>query len=156
MDIGALAGHFLKLYTQQRNTSGTEFTAEALDLLKRHEWPGNVRELENVVHSILVLKDDGPILPEHVSAKIHGRILSTPERPVGALELPQEGIDLRDALDRMETQLIRQALTRAEGNKAAAASLLGINRTTLVEKLKRNPVEIETAPASAGLYASTD
>ena len=58
---------------------------------------------------------------------------------------------IRDALERMEHQLIRQALQRTEGNRAAAATLLGINRTTLVEKLKRNPVEL-----GGSLDSSTD
>lgn len=141
-DIPALANHFLQIYRNPMAPEKVEFTPEAIELLKRHEWPGNVRELENAVHSILVLKDGGPILADEVAAKIHGRILATPTRPVGAIDLPDGGIDLREALERMEMSLIRQALVRAEGNKAAAAALLGLNRTTLVEKLKRNPIEV--------------
>jgi len=142
-DIPALANHFLQIYRNPMAAEQVVFTPEAIDLLKRHEWPGNVRELENVIHSILVLKDGGPIRPEEVAAKIHGRILSTAPRQVGAIDLPEEGIDLREALERMEQSLIRQAMARAEGNKAAAAALLGLNRTTLVEKLKRNPISFE-------------
>ncbi len=142
-DIPALANHFLELYRNPMASERVEFVPEAIDLLQRHEWPGNVRELENVIHSILVLKDGGPIRPEEVAAKIHGRILSAKPRPVGAIDLPEDGIDLKEALERMEQSLIRQALARAEGNKAAAAALLGLNRTTLVEKLKRNPVFLD-------------
>ena len=59
--------------------------------------------------------------------------------PGPALELPQEGIDLRHVLASYEERLIKQALERSGGNKNRAASLLGLNRTTLVEKLKRIP-----------------
>jgi len=142
-DIPALAQHFLQVYRNPMLSEKIEFTPEAIELLMRHEWPGNVRELENVIHSILVLKDGGHIQPEEVAAKIHGRILSTAPRPVGAIDLPDNGIDLREALERMEQSLIRQAMARAEGNKAAAAALLGLNRTTLVEKLKRNPIDFD-------------
>ncbi len=140
MDIAPLARHFLAMYAPATLGDVENFTMGAIAMLERHEWPGNIRELENVVHSMLVLKEKGDISEEDIAAKIHGRILSTPQRELG-VELPDSGIDLRDALERMEHQLIRQALQRTEGNRAAAATLLGINRTTLVEKLKRNPVE---------------
>jgi transcriptional regulator with PAS, ATPase and Fis domain len=148
MDIASLASHFMKMYAPATLGNVENFTTEAIAMLERHEWPGNIRELENVVHSMLVLKEQGDIGEEDVAAKIHGRILSAPQREFG-VELPDSGIDLRDALERMEHQLIRQALQRTEGNRAAAATLLGINRTTLVEKLKRNPVAMaETKDSS--------
>ena len=124
-DIPALANHFLELYRNPMATERVEFMPEAIELLQRHEWPGNVRELENVIHSILVLKDGGPIRPEEVAAKIHGRILSAKPRPVGAIDLPEEGIDLKEALERME-QSDSPGAGATEGNKAAAAALLGL------------------------------
>jgi transcriptional regulator with PAS, ATPase and Fis domain len=142
MDIRHLALHFLGLYKGGIMGDVTGFTDGALEMLERHEWPGNVRELENVVHSMLVLKESGALSAEDVASRIQGRILSAKPRSFGAIELPREGINLKDALERMEQQLIRQALVRSEGNKAAAATLLGINRTTLVEKLKRNPIDL--------------
>jgi transcriptional regulator with PAS, ATPase and Fis domain len=142
MDIRRLSKHFLDLYKGATLGNVTDFTDGALEMLERHEWPGNVRELENVVHSMLVLKDSGALSAQDVAAKIQGRILSASPRTFGAIELPLEGINLRDALEKMEQQLIRQALVRSSGNKAAAATLLGINRTTLVEKLKRNPIDL--------------
>ena len=70
-------------------TERVEFMPEAIELLQRHEWPGNVRELENVIHSILVLKDGGPsdqrkLLPRSMDG-------SCPQNPsVGAIDLPEE------------------------------------------------------------------
>ena len=143
MDVPVLAQHFLELYRHGTLGDVNAITDAALDMLSRHEWPGNVRELENVVHAMLVIKESGPITPDDVAAKIHGRILSTPLPTFGTITIPEDGINLKEALERLERQLIRQALVRSEGNKAAAAELLGINRTTLVEKLKRNPVEVQ-------------
>ncbi len=57
------------------------------------------------------------------------------------LNLPASGLDMRATMDAVERQLMRQALRRVEGNRAQAAELLGLKRTTLVEKLKRNPVD---------------
>ena len=62
------------------------------------------------------------------------------EEPIGnneKLDLPEDGLDLRSTIEEFERTLIRAALKRADGNKTAAANLLRLKRTTLVEKLKR-------------------
>ena len=146
MDIPLLAEHFLRVYRERCASRVTGFTAAAMAVLERHGWPGNVRELENVIQAIVVLKDEGVIQAEDVSARLRGRIQPPRDEPAGApglaFDLPPEGINLREALDRLEQHLIRQALRRANGNKSRAAALLGLNRTTLVEKLKRRPITV--------------
>jgi DNA-binding NtrC family response regulator len=139
MDIPLLAAHFLQRYRETSASHVEQFTAQGLACLSRYPWPGNVRQLENMVQSALVLREEGEIEVTDVEDR-----LGPP--PDGSLmtgvsvDLPPSGLDLRDTLERLERRLIRQALERTCGNRARAADLLRLNRTTLVEKLKRNPV----------------
>jgi len=142
MDVPLLAEHFRELHAEPNGSRVSGFTPEALDELMRHSWPGNVRELENVVLGIIVLREDGLIEREDVRRKLS-------QSPGGALEpvggvsiaLPPDGLVLKDTLERVERDLIREALCRTNGNRSHAATLLGLNRTTLVEKLRRRPVD---------------
>ena len=80
--------------------------------------------------------DDLPaaLAPDHAPSANHRRTL-----PAGVrLSLPEGGLDLRTLLARVERDMISQALQRTGGNKSQAARLLGLNRTTLVEKLRRS------------------
>ena len=128
--------------------------------LERYPWPGNVRELENVIQGILVLKEHGHIEVDDVRHKLGGRSLgltSAPSPGSGVrLALPEHGLDLKDTLDRLEKDLIREALCRSNGNRARAASLLGLNRTTLVEKLRRWPTPGSVADALALVSDQSD
>ncbi len=140
MDVPVLAEHFLRQYQHLHRARVTGFTPAAMQLMRSYAWPGNVRELENLVQGTLVLKREGPIDAPDIAPRLRGRRheVSPPTR--GPWLLPDEGLSLRDTIDELERDLIRQALTRSEGNKAQAANLLGLNRTTLVEKLKRRPL----------------
>ncbi|MEZ4265409.1 MAG: sigma 54-interacting transcriptional regulator [Myxococcota bacterium] len=135
MDIAGLARHFFTLYASARRPDLVEITQEAIDILERHSWPGNVRELENLIQGVIALARHDRIGADDVLARLRGRV--APVRAAERLELPADGIDLRATIDDLESDLIRQALKRSDGNKSQAASLLGLNRTTLVEKLKR-------------------
>ncbi|MCC6620537.1 MAG: sigma 54-interacting transcriptional regulator [Deltaproteobacteria bacterium] len=146
MDIVPLARHFLALHAGPNQSRVDGFTDAALAELERYPWPGNVRELENVIQGILVLKERGRIDADDVRQKLGGRIgtenaAAATHGPV-RVRLPEHGIDLKDTLDRLEKDLIREALCRSNGNRARAASLLGLNRTTLVEKLRRWPTPV--------------
>ena len=140
-DVPLLATHFLA-----RHNAGKEkplrFSPAAIESLERHAWPGNVRELENLVERLAVLKGEGEIevadLPGPIrNARAGASAAATPveaEIPAG---LPPEGVDLYKVLADIEDRLIREALERSGGNKNQAAKILGLNRTTLVEKLKK-------------------
>jgi DNA-binding NtrC family response regulator len=93
-----------------------------------------VRELQNLMQRLSILKRVGQIELEDLPAQFHG---DNPPPPQLGLYVPSEGMDMADTLERLETSLVKQALQKADGNKAAAARLLGLNRTTLVEKVKR-------------------
>ncbi len=137
MDVRCLAEHFLDKYRGPNNSDVSGFSHQALELLSAYDWPGNIRELENVVQSILVLKERGVIDAADVEPKIgrgdgsHGLFELTP------FALPDDGLPLRETLERVELRIIRAYLSKVGGNKSRAASLLGLKRTTLVEKLKR-------------------
>jgi DNA-binding NtrC family response regulator len=109
-----------------------------MSLLEQYSWPGNVRELENTVERAVLLCRGESIQPRDLPAKVCG--LPTEERKASA-KLPDSGIDLRNAVESFENNLIRQALERTRWNKNQAARLLGLNRTTLVEMLKRKRID---------------
>ena len=124
-DVGTLAGHFLR-------GTGRKFSAEAMAFLERYPWPGNVREMENVVARLKVLKPEGDFQLADLPQEIRGA------QPLPAI--PQNaatGVDLYAALGELEDRLIREALERSGGNRNQAAKSLGLNRTTLVEKLRK-------------------
>jgi DNA-binding NtrC family response regulator len=106
----------------------------ALERLVAYRWPGNVRELENVVERLTVFCMDEIVELEDLPEKI---INAGAPRGEFSMDLPEEGLDLRAMLTSLEDRLIRQALERTKWNKNRAASLLHMNRTTLVEKLKK-------------------
>jgi DNA-binding NtrC family response regulator len=102
--------------------------------LEQHSWPGNVRELENLVERLVALTEGEIIRLEDLPAGMRGQGALPGEL---SLELTGNGMDMVDTIARIERKLISQALELSGGVKAQAAQLLGINRTTLVEKMKR-------------------
>ena len=94
------------------------------------------RAVENTIERAVLLCNGDQIEPRDLPTRVLG--LGT-ERRVTA-RLPDSGMDLRGAVDAFENQLIRQALDRTNWNKKRAAALLGLNRTTLVEMLKRKRI----------------
>ncbi len=141
-DIPLLIEHFVRKSNEKRRRGITGISNEALDLLSAYDWPGNVRQLENIVERMVILRSDGEISADDVPRKVrqgNGRSLTPTDAPV----LPEQGLDLRDAVDRFESALIRQALERTGWNKNRAALILQMNRTTLVERLKKKGLENE-------------
>jgi DNA-binding NtrC family response regulator len=135
-DIPLLAQHFLDRFGLDSDPprTGMSFSQEALRRLMANEWPGNVRQLENAVERALTLsvgraQIDVAALPVDVQASgAAGAAV-----PV----LPDTGFDLESYIGGLERDLITQSLERTGGNRRQAATLLGLKRTTLVEKLKR-------------------
>jgi len=143
-DIPVLCSHFLGRANAERAGAVAGVTPDAMELLCRYPWPGNVRELENLIERLVVVKRRGVIgsadLPPAFREAPSPR--SEREALLGA-ELPEAGVDLRETLAALEARLIAEALRRCGGNRNRAAALLRLNRTTLVEKLKR--MRMETA-----------
>ena len=141
-DLALLVHHFLDIARQERGSRVTAVTDAAMERLMDYAWPGNVRELENLTERMTVLVSEGEIdvddLPPHL------RQASPPS--VGAPRLPSGGLSFNDVVGQFETQLIEQALEQTHWNKNKAAQLLGLNRTTLLEKIKKRGIQ----PASDG------
>jgi len=115
-----------------------EVTPAALELLTRYAWPGNVRELRNVLEQMVVLGEaDHVIEPRHLPP--HLVALRDPEGEASTMpwQFGPAGIDFYREMEAIEDRIIAQALRLSQGNKKEAARLLRVNRTTLLEKLKR-------------------
>jgi DNA-binding NtrC family response regulator len=138
-DIPELVRHFIARANQRRGRSITGIDPAAMEVLLACEWPGNVRQLENAIERAVLLKANGEIGIEDLPEKLRGAVPRREATRGGPSEpfLPAEGIDLKEAIDQYESSLIRQALERVAWNKNRAAALLQMNRTTLVEKLKK-------------------
>jgi DNA-binding NtrC family response regulator len=141
-DIPFLCEHFLGTFNQRLRGDILGFDDEAMNYLKGYSWPGNVRELENLIERLVILKGEGTIGLDDIQDR---HMDQGPEIPSPNVSLPSEGICFRTAVSRFENELITQALQRTHGNKNKAADLLRLNRTTLVEKIKRRRLGPEEA-----------
>lgn len=133
-DIPILIQHFMKFFNEAKKRDLHGFSQDAMDLLLSHNWPGNVRELENLVERMVILKGRGIVeamdLPERYQ-------ITNINMSADSLIFPTNGLDFNSAVDQFENSLITQALDRTGWNRNKAASLLNLNRTTLVEKIKK-------------------
>lgn len=141
-DIPLLISYFLERFTSADSSNGINFTHEAMDLLMSYDWPGNVRELENVIERLVILRGGNEILPEDLPAKIYQTNPLASSQYKTIFELPDQGVDLKQILSDIEDSLIVQALGRTSGNKNQASKLLSLNRTTLIEKMKKKGLEL--------------
>ena len=138
-DILPLAEHFMARANDRHRREVTGFDPEVLGILKSHRWSGNIRELENVIERLVIVKGRGRIVLADLPPSVRSPRSLTPKgTPVPGL--PEDGTDLRAMLEAVEDRMIGEALERTGGNKNRAAELLGLNRTTLVEKLRRKRV----------------
>ncbi len=139
-DIPLLTKHFLDKYRTGKSPKKVDFGKKAMSALMRYRWPGNVRELENLVERMVVLCDAPVIEAEDLPEKIlAGAMPATSTVPL--IDLPEAGIDLSTAVNDFERNIIIQALNKSNWVKNRAAKLLHVNRTTLVEKIKKQKLE---------------
>ncbi len=137
-DISLLVSHFLMEFNQKNGADVQELSKDAMALLNQHPWPGNVRELKNMVERFVVLKGEGIIEPEDLPENIK-RACSNIKPP--SVEISEDGINLNTAVTEFEKTLILESLQRTNWIKNKAAKLLQLNRTTLVEKIKRHKLQ---------------
>ena len=140
-DIPILVEHFIRKFNSEKGCRLGPFTDSSMDRLASYHWPGNVREMENLIERLVILKGEGEVTTEDLDDMFYQSEL--PEASP-ALVLPKDGIDFKSAVTNFENDLILQALTRSNWNKNRAADLLHLNRTTLVEKIKRKKLEPPT------------
>ena len=134
-DIPLLVEHFVHRICEQERMAVKQVSADALTELVRNPWPGNVRQLENSIEMAVVLSGDREMLiPSDFALAAAGAEVKLNEDRL--LPLPEEGLDFEATIGRIELNLLQQALERAQGNKKAAADMLGLKRTTLAAKLR--------------------
>ncbi len=134
-DIPRLISHFLKEFNLKNGRDVQGVTNDAMIIIREHAWPGNVRELKNMVERLVVLKGEGDIGPLDLPEKLR-RKSSHSELP--SMEISEDGINLNTAVTEFEKALILESLQKTNWVKNQAAKLLRLNRTTLVEKIKRH------------------
>jgi len=137
-DIPFLISHFLDQFNQKNNRSVQKISEEVMDMMMSHSWPGNVRELKNMMERLVVLKGSGEISARDLPAEIKS---THKYEPSTAIEISDEGICLNSAVTEFEKALILQSLEKTKWVKNKAAKLLHLNRTTLVEKIKRHQLQ---------------
>lgn len=122
-DIPVLTDFFLAKYVQESGKVPMKFTTKAKQSLRDYAWPGNVRELQNLVHRLVIMSEDNtidvPDLPE--TFRFSGR--------------KTHGLDRK--LEDVEREYIQDALAANNNNISKTATILGIDRKTLRDKLKR-------------------
>jgi sigma-54 specific flagellar transcriptional regulator A len=151
-DIPLLIGE-LNNRLEGRGMAGRGFSDAALEAMMVYDWPGNVRELANVVERCAILVPGSEAGLGDLPAKIRRAAGVADAAPVSAVapaahdstfELPavgDEGVELKGLLETLEMRLISQALDQSAGVVAQAARLLGLRRTTLVEKIRKFGIE---------------
>ncbi len=136
-DIPLFLDFFLEKFNKRKNKNVNGFTPDMVSALLQYDWPGNVRELENLIERLVILSDHEEIgiedLPE--SIRESKKTIHTFQ-----MTIPEEGIPFNAAVEEYERQLILQALDKTNWVKKKAAELLNINRTTLVEKIKKKNI----------------
>jgi DNA-binding NtrC family response regulator len=122
-DISLLVNYFANKYSEEFRKSSPEFSNKALNVFENYDWPGNVRELENVLQRLIVMADDN--------------LIDAPDLPSLMRFSALRETGFTRTLAEVEAEYIRNVLSSVEGNKAKAARILGIDRKTLREKLKK-------------------
>jgi len=136
-DIALLARHFLKKCCAEMNRESMAFSPEALRLFELYEWPGNVREMENIIERAVALSDSAIVTAGDLPTAMRNAQQNINSNPLTAPRVTMDGVNMPELLMEIERTMINEALHLSRGIKARAATLLGLNRTTLVEKMKR-------------------
>ena len=137
-DIPALVGHFLDDHAERNGATVKGISPEAVEMLCRQPWPGNVRELENLMERMVILRREGEIGLDDLPSEYRE---IEPAAADGEPSVGADGLSLTGELDRLQARLIREALELTGWNKNRAAGLLKLNRTTLLEKIKKLAIE---------------
>jgi len=131
-DILPLVKHFLHKNCKEMKRPMMSLAKEALEALELYRWPGNVRELENIVERTVALTEGNQIILDDLPSAI---------RMEATTRVVEQGVDLVKTVNEIEKKMIAEALTLTNGVKARAAAMLNLNRTTLVEKMRRLGME---------------
>ena len=134
-DIPALAEHFLSKIAEQEGAERKRISPDAIETLMRYSWPGNVRQLEHALESAVALSGRRMVL-DPGDLDLHAETLTSDLARICSLDLPETGINFEELIMGIERCLLERALAKSGGNKARAANMLQMKRTTLISKFK--------------------
>ncbi len=126
-DVEPLVRHYIDIFNRDLGTQVEGLTPEALDALEAYSWPGNVRELRTVVERAMLVADSGMLQSAQFALDGVAR------REGSEMDLPPSGVNL----ERLERDLVVQALQRTGGNQTRAATLLGLNRDQVRYRIEK-------------------
>jgi len=132
-DVPLLVQAFIDDFNKEFGKRVKGVSPEAMEEMMHHRWPGNVRELRNMIERAILLSPGESLGVADLFADRPRELGREMVLPKGAMQLPAEGVDL----DKVEAELVRQALERADGNQSAAARLLGLTRDQMRSRMKR-------------------
>ncbi len=136
-DIPLLADHFIEKVCLRENLPSKVLSQGALDRLSNYEWPGNVRQLEHTIEMAVTLAGERQRLyVGDFQLPVARRLASVSSLAGGEIRVPAGGMNFEEVTGRVEKLLLQEALRACGGNKAKAASILGMKRTTLLYKTK--------------------
>jgi two-component system, NtrC family, response regulator AtoC len=148
-DIPLLVNHFLERLHCGKQTVMAVCSPDAMARLMEHHWPGNIRELENMIERLAVLSRSGIIEVADLPERLLCSSVTAEQNASHFIGFGDQGVNLSRELEQFENRLIAGALRQANGITSKAAQLLHVNRTTLVEKMKRKGFASKTQSCSA-------
>lgn len=137
-DIPLLADSFLTKYSRELDKKITGFSQEAMGMIEAYKWPGNVRELENVIERAVAFCAGDVITAEYLPDHFKKRRKSFDIE----FEIPEEGFDLENEIERLEKDLIIKAMERSGGVQKRAAELLGMNFRSFRYKIQKYGIDL--------------
>lgn len=140
-DLPILINAFIQKFNHEKKKKIAGFSSEAFEALQAYDWPGNVRELENLVERLTIIIGEGLITLEDLPPRYSQ--CAKRGSAVEEIEIPDSGIDFNTMVSEFENRLLLKALEKTNWNRNKAAHLLRLNRTTLVEKLKKKGLSQE-------------
>ena len=150
-DLPDLARHFIGRMNPTSETQISGISSEALSLLSSHDWPGNVRELRNVLERAEILCDGTMISEQDVRMALR----EGPAEPLRAATAPgqtknmkSETVSLRETLNKIEKDLILDALRKTGGVQVEAAGMLGLKPKNLWKKIQKHSIKLDVPNTS--------
>jgi DNA-binding NtrC family response regulator len=153
-DVSLLTDYFLTYFSKKRKRENVRMVPEVVHLFMQYPWPGNVRELQNLMERVIILSEDGLIVPKDLPQRFQdyqglplpgqdqSEVSIDPNEPFREVLLPEQGVNMNGLVEEMEKSLIQQAIRKSKGVKSKAAELLGLKRTTLLEKMKKFEIDL--------------
>jgi Nif-specific regulatory protein len=131
-DIPLLVNHFIKKYVDKTSKTITSVSQELVDSFTSYDWPGNIRELENIINRMIIFAEEDKLTLKDIPADFKKNIVKS-----DPLDEIFKNNDEISNIRELEKEHILRTMEKTKGNKTEAAKLLGLKRTTLIERMKK-------------------